>query len=200
MFTYCLNNPVLLQDSEGDSPALIWYFLFLNSEFGFIHRMVQADIVKNNPQMLIEVWTNRSDGTLGRADVVDPSTGHVWEVKSQNTVALADAQARSYINGACFGSWDKTITDLGEAGRFANVFYVNCLGRTYLVSYTTPAPGVISYSVNENMQFLPDTVAVYVPKKTQRRQAATYVGTAFVGAAIGIGLTGGGGLNRDIIK
>jgi hypothetical protein len=95
-------------------------------------------------------------GGASRADLVDQNTGEVWEIKSGAGVGaaartvLAATQARRYIGGkGKRGNKSITITQLGSKNAFQGSFTINCLDRTYLVTYETPAAGVILYFVSE---------------------------------------------------
>ena len=169
MFAYCLNNPVNRIDATG--VASLWYYLIVDHDMGFVHRMVLLHIRMNNPNIATELVLTG----LGRADVVDPSIGVVWEVKhagNDPAVRIAEAllQAVGYIGGK---QQETTIYGLGEAYRFSGTFFVSVLGTIYQVDYNTPVEGVVLYSVNE-VQFRDEesTVFVYIPKTKKSENKA----------------------------
>ncbi len=135
MFAYCNNNPVLLVDSEGQNPIVIWYYLFLYSEYGFIHKAVQAHIVSHSGQRVeMEVTVLRQNGTLGRADLVDKNTHAVWEVKhGAGSGAAAFAQATSYLNATikskkCL----EILVDMVRQVLFLDLFGLTVLAKAIL--------------------------------------------------------------------
>lgn len=181
MFAYCLNNPINRIDASGD--VSIWYYLIVDHDMGFIHRLVQAHIALN-----YGVETEVTLSAYGRADIFH--LGKVWEIKhaGQNSViriALAMAQAYNYV---CLND---EVTGLGAAGAYSGEFYVQCLESAYLVEYTTPREGVILYSVTEVSNYNGEYYAVYVPKEVKEKQrlnnaspAYILLGCAFVGGPI----------------
>ena len=137
MFAYCLNNPVNRVDGSG--LYSLWKFLFKDHDFGFIHRAVQAHIALNHgAETEICILGGRADIKIEEA---------VWEVKHAGTspwirICQAQTQAKKYIDG-------KRITHLGTAGKFNGFFYISCGDYSYYVEYTTPAEGVVLYTVTE---------------------------------------------------
>lgn len=146
MYAYCLNNPVNRTDATGT--AGIWFWLMVDSEWGFVHKMVQKHIESNNSGVITETGSKG----LGRADVVRTGDGAVWEIKhagSNPDTRCADAykQAKKYKDAKCK---DGTIVgDPGEAGAFSGTFCISIEGNNYEVNYRTPQEGVILYTVKE---------------------------------------------------
>lgn len=146
MFAYCMNDPVNRIDIEG--AVSLWYFLIIDSDMGYIHRKVQEQIKNSYSSVLAEVQLNSGM----RADLVDPKTGEVWEVKHMGTNPLrrifeAWAQAGRYL-----GQTSKsgvTLTEFGDVDEFEGVFTIACGQFTYLVEYATPVDGVVLYWVTE---------------------------------------------------
>ena len=194
MFAYCLNNPVNCIDETG--MAALWYYLFADSDYGFVHRMVQLHIKLYSEMTLCNEVTL---GGHGRADIVDVNTGAVWEVKhAANDPAgraiLASSQARKYIKGV---HDDILITHLGKAGAFTGSFIIKCDRYHYEVNYWTPQDGAILYSVTEikdnsgNVfaEFIPSTSTVSKKdKKTVPVAAYVALGFAMCGGCSGLGL------------
>lgn len=123
MFAYCLNNPFNRLDVSGG--ISLWYYLVIDHDMGFVHRLVQAHIIATGgPNIKAELVLTG----LGRADVVDVSLGTVWEVKHAGMfpdVRMREAvdQAVGYIGGEYE---DILIVGLGEAGRFEGTFCIAC--------------------------------------------------------------------------
>ena len=192
MFAYCLNNPVNRSDSSGS--ISLWYYLIVDFDMGFIHRMVQAHIVATGGP---DIKTEMVLTGLGRADVVDKSLGVVWEVKHAGKypdarMFEAAVQAAGYIGGEYE---DVLIIGLGEAGRFNGTFCITCRGQNYEVSYNTPMDGVILYTVTEtsNQKEQYDYSYTYVPKADQETQNGLLcIAAAPAGAT---GFYGGGSFN-----
>ena len=205
MFAYCLNNPVQYVDFDGN--ASFWYFLIIDSDFGFIHRMVQREIaLKYNVSK--ELWVSKGGEKVGRVDIMR-SNGSIWEVKhgTNNPIVrkarmiAAKWQAEQYL-GAKADRNDVAASNLGEVGAFSGSFMVECRGQMYLVTYETPADGVILYYVQETQKSgKPDYV--YVPKAdrgtektTLPQPQASYTyggGPGPLIAPIPVGIGGGGG-------
>jgi len=155
MFAYCLNNPINRTDVTGS--VSLWYFLIVDHDMGFIHRMVVDHIQKNN-----NVDTEVPLSTYGRADVVSGTA--VWEVKHAgkdptSRTTLAWAQAMTYV---CF---NEELTTLGAAYAYSGVFYIQCLEYSYMVEYSTPTSGVILYTVTEVQNFQGKYDFEFVPHK-----------------------------------
>ena len=187
MFVYCLNNPVNRTDVNG--AVSLWYYLIIDSDYGFVHRMVQAHIVYTYGSMY---GTELSLGGHGRADIVSKDSGAVWEVKHASTqptlrANIATAQATKYIGGT---SGEVTVTTLGAAGAFEGFFYLQCGAYTYEVNYWTPQAGAVLYSVQEVQNYTGEVFAVYVPREERQRSTSGVTSSWFV---VGLAFCGGGG-------
>ena len=148
MFSYSLNDPINRVDEDGQ--VSIWYYMKINGRMGLIHRMVQMQIEATSAGRVgIEMWVEKDEKRIGRADIAD-SDGNVWEVKHGGSkagvamIATAQAQASRYIGGKAVRNGQE-LKNLGPAGQFSGSFTVSCLDDTYLVTYTTPAPGAVLY-------------------------------------------------------
>ena len=181
MFAYCLNNPANYCDSTG-TKVDIWPILFGDHVPGYIHKTVQAHIIATG-LFEDELYL---PGT-GRADIYDPETGEIWEIKyggstveMQNTrTSEAKNQIDRYIN-------NKTNMPLqiGHAGAFTGAFVINCGNTSYCVTYDTPQPGVILYYVQQMPAYEPAASYAYYPVKEKSHAMA---GLLLVPALIGIG-------------
>ena len=195
MFAYCLNSPANLIDIDGT--ISIWVFLFINSEFGWIHRKVQEHI-RAQGGGLYEIEKDAYDSSgksVGRVDIYEIGTGYAWEVKSVGTQATAYPQLEKYLGNKLK---DGTVLRAGAAGKFYGEFIVNYLDFSYLVSYTTPSTGVVTYSVRE-ITFQTEASYVYAPAKETKRANELELnwGHALQGlatAAVTITAIGGGAL------
>ena len=169
MFAYCLNNPVNRIDAEG--AISLWVILFINSEFGWIHRKVQEHIwAQSAGNCAGEKGVYDSTGKfIGRVDVYDVHTGQAWEVKSVGTQASAYPQLERYLGNHLKGG---ATLIAGDAGRFHGEFVVNYLDSSYLVSYQTPSTGVVTYSVKE-ITFQKECEYVYIPAKERKKAEET---------------------------
>ena len=117
---------------------------------GYVHKKVQEHIVNNAP---VAILTEVKFSDLTRADVVCPTTGAVWEIKHAGKhpifqIGVAQAQASRYVGKTGVKS-NVTISELGAENTFAGYFPLDVGENSYVVSYRTPAPGVILYSVRE---------------------------------------------------
>ncbi len=145
MFAYCANNPVNFLDPSGTRN--IWFQLFEDHNYGYIHRMVQAHILAfyNTLGVLTKEFYIRG---VGRADIVDLQTKETWEIKHGGSTTKTEGlrtqealnQLDKYLGGA-------TGLVKGAAGKFHNFFIINYRDYSTLVFYHTPAPGVILYHV-----------------------------------------------------
>ena len=197
MFAYCLNNPANRTDTSGT--ISLWYYLIVDHDMGFIHRMVQVHIkATGGPDIKTELVLTG----LGRADVVDKSLGVVWEVKHsgmfpEERMLEAVVQATGYIGGEykdCF------IVSLGESDRFEGTFCITCSGQNYEVKYYTPVDGAILYSVKETTNSKGEYAFVYEYKpKTAPKELDHCPGFIAVPAGT-VGFCTGGGQFNGIVR
>ncbi len=137
MFAYCNNNVVNLVDPMGDDP---WWMI---PYWGYIHRMVQLKIqsvaLSQNRLLIIEQEIIFPEGFSGRADIYDPATNEIWEVKSSGPASLeAPLQLALYCTGDIKGS---TIDLRPGEQMFCGIFDVG----EFRVAYWSTAPGIILY-------------------------------------------------------
>ncbi len=136
MFAYCNNNCVNFVDPDGEDP---WWML--DGDWGYIHRKVQAHIVDHatNRRLTTEQRIDCFGGGTGRADIYDPDTNEIWEVKSSGPASLsADSQLHIYCNGTISGT--TTHPTRGQE-RFYGIFD----SGKFRVVYWSTSQGVILY-------------------------------------------------------
>ena len=102
----------------------------------------------------------------------------------------------------------RELKNLGPAGQFSGSFTVSCLDDTYLVTYTTPAPGAVLYHVRQieeekkaDYVYEPAIVKAKIRSKAPSAAGALAVGTSAVGAAavcLGACAIGGGFWGRPL--
>ena len=100
------------------------------------------------------------------------------------------------------------LKNLGPAGQFSGSFTVSCLDDTYLVTYTTPAPGAVLYYVRQiekekeaDYVYEPAIIKAKMRSKAPSAAGALAVVTSAVGAAaVGLGACaiGGGFWGRSL--
>ena len=167
MFAYCMNDPVNRIDTEGFYG--IWNELAIEGDFGYIHSRVQAEIAIRS---LGTICTEVTFPNKERADLVDRNTGEVWEIKHAGSDPLgriveAQDQASKYLyrKGKCKG---ESITTAGAPFRFTGTFIIVMGNVKYMVTYITPAPGAVLYSVKElNEKYANAYAPVYQYKKKE---------------------------------
>lgn len=186
MFAYCLNNPVNLADPLGER-ANIWGVLFRDHNPGFIHRAVQAHIISTglfNKELVLP--------GIGRADIYDPDTLEIWEIKHGGSTEDMQNQrmqdAFNQVNRYATKCTDKPLR-IGHAGAFTGSFLLNSGNLTYTVTYETPQPGVILYYVQENKRFDRDASFVYAPAENKILQSVSPL------VALGLVLACAGGVS-----
>ena len=189
MFAYCLNNPIMLCDSTG-AYAQIWPILFDSHDPGFIHRAVQAHIIATG-LFQKELYL----AGVGRADIFDPKTGEIWEIKhggsNADGIATRTTDASNQVLGYIGGAKEKLgiLLQEGHAGAFTGGFVINCNNISYFVTYETPAPGVILYFVRQMRSFEPAASFAFAPAMN-KRDIYTMGSIAAIGAIAS--LLGGG--------
>ena len=177
----------------------IWPAMFEDHDPGYIHRAVQAHIIATN---LFEKELYLSG--IGRADIYDPATREIWEIKHGGSSApmidertnQALLQAQKYVK-----KYTKTPLCLGAAGTFTGQFVINYGTQSYLVSYDTPQDGVILYYVEKMKSYEPEAFRVYahahatMPSSTNNATdwGSLYIPFVFLGAV-------GGGLIEQTFR
>ncbi len=136
MFVYCNNNCVSLVDPEGEDP---WWML--DGDWGYIHRQVQDHIVTytTHRRLTKEQKIEYTKGGTGKADIYDPNTNEIWEVKSSGPASLsASTQLDLYCSGTIPGT---TIHPQKGREGFFGIFDT----EEFRVVYWTNGRGVILY-------------------------------------------------------
>ena len=169
MFAYCLNCPTYSSDPTGER-VQIWPILFDEHVPGFIHKAVQAHIIATGIFM-DELYLSGA----GYADIYDPETGEIWEIKHggstaamQNTrINEAMIQIDRYLNNPA-----NIALKQGRAGTFTGAFILNCNKTSYCVTYNTPEPGVILYFVREMKSYEPAASYAYHPVSEKNKRTS----------------------------
>ena len=170
MYAYCMNAPACMIDPDGEA-ANIWYYLFTNHDPGFIHRIVQLHILATyNVYGLLYSKEFVMPG-VGRADIIKPKTMEIWEIKYigkdiQARIDQATNQVNNYVTG--FAG-----VKPGAALEFFGAFVINCCNVSYLITYFTPFPGVILYTVSALGIYQESAYKEYVPSKVSSTAPAT---------------------------
>ena len=183
MFAYCNNNPIAFVDPSGDYP--LWYYLFEDHRPGFIHMLVEAHILGSMKS--IRNLDHEYTVATGRADLVDLDTGEVWEIKHggsgqyvERTIAAVN-QAKKYIG---YGP----ITQLGAMGAFSGSFNIDCMGKTYQVSYCTPLKGAVIYTVQALDNAQKEVQYAYVPNRAKNLQPSFNTNSVMASGGIALGM------------
>lgn len=123
----------------------------------------------------------------GYADIYDPETGEMWEIKyGGNTAEMqaartaeAFAQISRYLN--C--KEPPMPLTIGHAGAFTGAFLINYDQTSYCVTYDTPEPGVILYYVAPLPKMDPAASYAYNPatKKVEHLIMLGLLGSAVAG-------------------
>ena len=175
MFAYCLNNPIINVDSDGN--ASVWFYLLQAFKMGFIHMCVEAHIYSKYAiaGVEVELWLKDAGKLVGRADVMIGN--QVWEIKHGGNditavarAQIAKAQAQNYI-GAIAVRTGITVARLGDANVFEGTFTVTVRDSTCQVTYRTPEPGVILYFL-EQTEYQEDADYVLFPVKSEKKSSA----------------------------
>ena len=139
MFAYCLNNPVMLVDVEGELayPAEIH-----NAVVRYVANQYKHKYPQN--KIYMEKRVIFSNAHYGRVDLVD-SEGYIWDVKrdTPNHISRGIRQVRWYVSGSIVGVKDPL--KVGDYSIFAGRFYYTSASGTYLVTYRNAGCGVIAY-------------------------------------------------------
>ena len=199
MFAYCLNNPIMFADSTG-TRAQVWQVIFEDHDPGYIHRAVQAHIILKNSIIDKELVLPG----IGRADIYNPKTYEMWEIKHGGSTSemknerrlSADNQVSKYIQGA------KEKLGLtyykGHAGAFNGEFILTCDSVSYLISYDTPANGVILYYVKQLKKQESNVFAAYPSKEYGYAKKVSIFALGVGGSALVACMFGMGSSNRGL--
>ena len=165
---YGMIHPVLQTQAQHAQPLPeVGPVLFGDHDPGYIHRAVQAHIVFKNSIIDKELVLPG----IGRADIYNPETYEMWEIKHGGStdemmnarITNADSQVAKYVQLA------KERINLpyrkGHAGAFNGEFILTCDSISYLITYDTPAAGVILYYVKQVKKQESSAFAVYPSKE-----------------------------------
>jgi RHS repeat-associated protein len=187
MYSYCQNNPVVGIDSNG-------LMMLYNSE---IHAYVQKYLLDNLGRPLKaetrilfdemdEVWGT----SFGYADLMDVSTGEMWEIKPVSwPLAKAQYQLNMYISN--YNKKTDRLLDAKNGGLITGktIPYDNILGH-YEVTYWYVSSGIIYYKY-ELMPNL-DIALIYATYKAVKKASSMISFGA--GQSSGISTSGAGNL------
>jgi hypothetical protein len=133
---------------------------------------------------------------IGRADIVKPSTGEVWEIKHGgssleseiNGINNALTQLEKYIGGS-------TGLHPGSAGEFNGFFTINYGDSSYAVIYLTPEAGVVLYYLLPT-QKVKKSDYVYLSSTVPDTVSSSCI-AALALAVVAVGCAGGSGAGYD---
>ena len=182
-YAYCLDNPVMMVDDQGDAP---WWLLLLN--WGYVHKEVQKRI---HELYGIEIEHKCGD-TRKKCDLFNSNNSAIWEVKSCGPASLT----------AVFQAMDYVATEGGTAhlgtGIGTEVFpFTGPNGEDLWCMYWEPQAGVILYAWGESIEEMQKdalNAALGATALKGLKSAASY----FKGR-IWIGGAGGGGRREEYV-
>ncbi len=167
-FCYCINNPVMGVDYDGLDP---W--------FGYYHMLVQEDFIVTHPGVKKEwgVYKYGDESRMGRVDLINPSSGEVWEVKPhmagflRNPFKYTDRalwQLQSYIDGQISnGDNRKELGDArlhpGEAVPRKSIYDALTAMN---ITYWSEGDGIIWYETSKPCAIRPAPVVVSEPERS----------------------------------
>ena len=130
---------------------------------------------------------------IGRADIIKPSTGEVWEIKyGGSTVARSMERIDDALKQLSKYTVDSTGLHPGSAGEFTGFFTINYDSSSYAVVYVTPEAGAILYYVFP-IESVQKSDYVYVRAKDRKTSANAMLLLALCPLPKGIVASGGGG-------
>ena len=155
-FCYCLNNPIMGIDFDGYAVS-----------FGYFHRKVQEHFRDNNPGVYMEVgfYKYGNSEKRGRADLVNFSTGEVWEVKPHMAsyfrnptkyTILAQVQLESYIEGELTSGQTRheLNASLQPGGAVACTSFSDEM-TDMMITYWSTGDGIIWYTTTKKTYWCP---------------------------------------------
>ena len=170
-FCYCLNNPVMGIDCDGLAPS-----------FGYFHALVQKDFAATHPGVGKE-WGfyKYGDGSKkGRADLVNVSTGEVWEIKphmagyNRNPVRYLNRaldQLDSYIEGEITnGEIRKQLKNKNlHPGGIVSARTIYDAMTDMDITYWSAGDGIIWYEISSRQYLKSAPVVVPEPERSKSR-------------------------------
>lgn len=170
-FCYCLNNPVMGIDYDGLTPY-----------FGHFHALVQADFAATHPGVVKELgfYKHGDSSKKGRADLVNLTTGEVWEIKphmagyNRNPVKYLNRaldQLDSYIEGEITNN--KTRKRLENKnlhpGGIVPARTIYDAVTDMDITYWSEGDGIIWYETSSRQYLKPAPVVVPEPERSKSR-------------------------------
>ena len=181
-YGYCGGNPVMQEDPDG---------LFGN---GSVHSWVCEDIVARSGGTIMRKdyqLVSLESGGYGLLDLVDPSTGEIWEVKRVSvSVSAAIRQFSAYLRGT---PNEKIKAEKYIAGDYDRIPPRAFICEGYLVVYGALENGIVLYDYIDLKKVCYVSLVVLLAKLTNT--AAKYAARAGAKAALGgasISLCGAG--------
>jgi len=159
-FSYCVNKPVSAIDTDGNAPS-----------FGYYHFLVQTDFIISHPGVVMELgfYKYGDKNKIGRADLVNPITGEVWEVKPHmygffrnpdKYTEKARKQLESYIEGEVInGNSRHYMFGSFHPGRMIPEKIIYDPVTYMYIAYWSEGDGIIWYDVFPNIT-VPETIAM----------------------------------------
>lgn len=170
-FCYCLNNPVMGIDCDGLAPS-----------FGYFHALVQKDFAATHPGVVKELgFYKYGDGSKkGRADLVNVSTGEVWEIKphmagyNRNPVRYLNRaldQLDSYIEGEITnGEIRKQLKNKNlHPGGIVPARTIYDAMTDMDITYWSAGDGIIWYEISSRQYLKSAPVVVPEPERSKSR-------------------------------
>ena len=185
MFVYCFNNPVMYFDPNG-------YAATDKAIHDEVARRAAAKIGGANTYNEVTIYYNKNDtsrkkGTYGMADIVNMTTGAVWEVKKDSRWiwhSSAVRQLNKYIGDNCLASkYGLTKTNLKQGGDFLygeeECFDFVHDGTRYIVTYWYKGDGIIRYDYMRYNDFRETLLYIFafIGMITQLGKSAEYQNT-----------------------
>jgi hypothetical protein len=104
-----------------------------------VQEHIQTVAREQGTSLILEQEITLADGKTGKADIYNPATSEIWEVKSMGPASLgAEEQLRKYCDGTIGNSAIKPIRGRSQ---FYGIF--EC--EEFVVAYFSPQSGVVLY-------------------------------------------------------
>ena len=170
-FCYCLNNPVMGIDYDGLTPY-----------FGHFHALVQADFAATHPGVVKELgfYKYGDSSKKGRADLVNLTTGEVWEIKphmagyNRNPVKYLNRaldQLDSYIEGKITNGENRESLENKKLhpGGIVPARTIYDAVTDMDITYWSEGDGIIWYETSNRQYLKPAPVVVPEPERSKSR-------------------------------